>query len=290
MTRKLALAAFLVLLAATGAARGQTPPPNGLLLVAKPGLLDPNFRRTVVLVTQTDDASTVGVILNRPLREPLARFLPGEPGAANYKDRVFEGGPVLRRAVVALFRSETPPSAPAFHVLRGVWLTMHPQNIRELLADPSRRYRLYAGFSGWAPRQLESELARDGWFVLPADAETVFRANTESMWEELVQKATAPKPTTDGAGARMIAASAARDGGIRWQHASAPQTESPALGGALRPGIPGRRRKSGARFNAAERRARRSLHTPSSCRRRSLRRSIRTGRPEFRDRDLQASK
>lgn len=287
--RTLALAAFLVLLAATGAALGQPlPPPNGLLLVAKPGLLDPNFRRTVVLVTQTDDASTVGVILNRPLREPLARFLPDEPGVANYKDRVFEGGPVLRRALIALFRSETPPSAPAFHVLRGVWLTMHPQNIRELLADSSRRYRLYAGFSGWAPRQLESELARDGWFVLPADVETVFRRNTENMWEELVQKATAPRPTTDGGGAHTIAASAA--GNRMRSPASARQTESPALGGALRPGIPGRRRKSGALFNAAERRARRPLHTPPSSRRRSLRRSIRTGRPESRDRDLPTSK
>lgn len=210
MMRKLAFAACVALLAAISGALAQSlPPPNGLLLVAKPGLLDPNFRRTVVLVTQTDDASTVGVILNRPLREPLARFLPDETDAANYSDRVFEGGPVLRRAVVALFQSETLPSAPAFHVLRGVWLTMHPQNIRELLADPSRRYRLYAGFSGWAPRQLEGELARDGWFVLPADVETVFRRNTEGMWEELVRKASAPEPTTESGGEDAASASSA---------------------------------------------------------------------------------
>jgi putative transcriptional regulator len=284
MMRTFALAAFFALLAATEAASGQPlPPPNGLLLVAKPGLLDPNFRRTVVLVTQTEDASTVGVILNRPLREPLARFLPDEPGAANYRDRVFEGGPVLRRAVIALFQSETPPSAPAFHVLRGVWLTMHPQNIRELLADSSRRYRLYAGFSGWAPRQLESEFARDGWYVLRADVETLFRRNTDGMWEELVRKAATPAPTT-GVDAHTVAESVAENA-IR-RRASAPRTESPALGGALRPGIPGRRRKSGARFDAAERRARRPLHTPSCRRRRSLRRSIRTGRPESRNRDL----
>ncbi|MCX7962191.1 MAG: YqgE/AlgH family protein [Burkholderiales bacterium] len=190
------LAACVGLFAAVCAAQ-TLPPPNGLLLVAKPGLLDPNFRRTVVLVTQTEDASTVGVILNRPLREPITRFLPDEPAAANYKDRVFEGGPVMRRVVVALFESDTLPSAPAFHVLRGLWLTMHPRNIRELLADSGRRYRLFSGFSGWAPGQLESELARDGWYVLPADVETVFRRSTEGMWEELLRKAVAPRPSTD---------------------------------------------------------------------------------------------
>lgn len=280
----LALAAVLALLA--GAAPAQPLPlPNGVLLVAKPGLLDPNFRRTVVLVTQSEDASTVGIILNRPLRAPLARFLPDEPAAANYKDRVFEGGPVMRQAVIALFRADALPPAPAFHVLRGIWLTMHSQNIRALLADPSRRYRLYAGFAGWAPRQLESELARDGWFVLPADAETVFRRNTEGMWEELVRKATTPGPST-GLEAHAAAAPAA------WRRAQpdagTAEMESPAPGGALEPGIPGQRRKSGTRFDAAERRARRTLQTPPNCLRRCPRRSIRTGRPESRDRVLLA--
>jgi hypothetical protein len=71
---------------------------------------------------------------------------------------------------------------------------MHPLNIRALLADPSRTYRLYAGFSGWAPRQLESEIERNGWYLLPADAESVFRKDTATLWEELVRKATRPRP------------------------------------------------------------------------------------------------
>jgi putative transcriptional regulator len=205
----LAILPLLALFAAGGAGAQPLPPANGLLLLAKPGLLDPNFSRTVVLVTQTDDASTVGVILNRPLREPLARFLPEEPAAANYPGRVFFGGPVMRQAIVALFSSDTPPRAPAFHVLRGVWLTMHAENIRAVLADPDRRHRFFAGFSGWAPRQLESEFARDGWFVLRADPHTVFRSNTEGMWEELLRKATAPKPSAGGEVVALAAGSLA---------------------------------------------------------------------------------
>lgn len=171
----------LVLLAS--AAQIQAEPPNGVLLVAKPGLLDPNFRETVVLVTQTADASTVGVILNRPTAGKHDKT--GEP--------LSFGGPVMREVMVALFRSERAPEAAAFHVLKGIYLTMHPLNIEALLergagrAQP--RYRLFMGFAGWAPGQLERELARDDWFVLPASAELVFRANTSGMWEELVRKA-----------------------------------------------------------------------------------------------------
>lgn len=171
-------------------------PPTSLLLIAKPTLLDPNFTRTVVLVTQAEDASTVGVILNRPLQEKLQAFLPQDLSGENYKDRVFQGGPVMRRVIISVFRSATTPQAPAFPVLKGVYLTMHPVNIKALLADPASQYRIYAGFSGWAPNQLQSEFMRDGWYMLPADAETVFRKDTEGLWEELIRKASKPKPTT----------------------------------------------------------------------------------------------
>jgi putative transcriptional regulator len=157
-------------------------PPNGVLLVAKPGLRDPNFSQTVVLVTQAGDSSTVGVILNRPTsvrHEPT-----GEP--------VYSGGPVMPRTLVALFRSETVPPAPSFHVLQGTYLSMHPA-ILEGLKPP---YRLYAGFAGWMPGQLESEIARDGWYVLPASEELVFRRDTAGMWQELVDQASARRTRT----------------------------------------------------------------------------------------------
>lgn len=153
--------------------------PNGVLLVAKPGLADPNFRETVVLVTQTEDAHTVGVILNRPTEERM-------PGHA---EPLYAGGPVMPRVVVALFESERTPPASAFRILKRVWLTMHPDTLAALLERPPARLRLYSGFSGWAPRQLESELARDGWHVLPASEAVIFRKRTEGMWRELLEEA-----------------------------------------------------------------------------------------------------
>ena len=185
----LACLAVVAGLAAATASAQQPGPPNGLFLIAKPSLVDPNFARTVVLVTQAEDASTVGVIINRPTRVRLPELLPNESGTENYRDPVYFGGPVMRQTIVAVFRSQAAPAAAAFHVLKDIYLTMHPENIQKLLADPAARYRIYAGFSGWAPGQLQSEFMRDGWFVLTADEATVFRKSTEGLWEELVERA-----------------------------------------------------------------------------------------------------
>ena len=191
-----AAALLLALGVGVPAVAQQGLPANGLFLIAKPTLLDPNFARTVVLVTQAEDASTVGVIVNRPSTLKLSQFLSPEFQTQNYRDPIFVGGPVMRQAIVAVYHSDAVPEAPAFHVLKGVYLTMHADNLKRMLTTPGAQYRLYAGFSGWAPRQLESEFMRDGWYVLPADAETVFRKDTEGMWEEMIRRATRPKPTT----------------------------------------------------------------------------------------------
>jgi putative transcriptional regulator len=176
--RRLAAALLCCALAAAAAAQ-QHEPANAVLLVAKPELVDPNFRETVVLVTQTGDAHTVGVVLNRPTEQRME----------GHAEPLYAGGPVMGQTVVALFEAAEPPAASAFHVLERVYLSMHPDNLADLLARPPARMRLYSGFAGWAPGQLESELARDGWYVLPAREAVIFRKSTEGMWRELLEEA-----------------------------------------------------------------------------------------------------
>src|SRR5579859_1221104 len=171
-----------LLLAAVVLTAHADPLPS-LLLVAKPGLLDPNFRETVVLVTRTPDAQTVGVILNRPIGLKLSE-LSHSPAAASYKAPLFFGGPVMGRTLVGVFHSSTPPPAPAFEVAKDVYLSMHPGNIEPLIAGNHPEFRLYAGFAGWAPGQLENELERDGWYMLPMREDVLFRANTDGLWRE----------------------------------------------------------------------------------------------------------
>ena len=181
MSGILRAAALALLVAAVPAAAQQDEPANGVLLVARPGMADERFARSVVLVTQLEDGQTLGVVLNKPAP---ARH-EGQP--------LWFGGPVLPRSVLALFAAGQPPPAPAFHVLKNVYLTMHPQTVERLLAGDGGRYRLYAGFSAWMPRQLEAELERDAWYVLPAEEALLFREDMDGLWEELVARASGPR-------------------------------------------------------------------------------------------------
>ncbi|MEA3192931.1 MAG: putative transcriptional regulator [Betaproteobacteria bacterium] len=171
-------AALLFLLAASAGAQ-RAEPPNGVLLIAKPTLTDPNFRETVVLVTQTPDASTVGIILNRPTTRRSEKS--GEP--------FYSGGPVMPEVTLALFRADRAPAAAAFQVTPGVYLSMHPVNIDALPSAPGQRLRFFTGFSGWAPGQLQRELRLDAWFVMPVTEEILFRAETRGLWKELLDRA-----------------------------------------------------------------------------------------------------
>lgn len=170
--------AALLLLLAFPAMAQRAEAPNGVLLVAKPSLVDPNFRETVVLVTQAPDGSTVGVVLNRPT----------ETRSEKSREPVYAGGPVMRQVMLALFSADRPPSAPAFQVTPGVYLSMHPANL-DALPRPGQRVRFFTGFSGWAPGQLRRELELDAWFVQPVTEELLFRADTRGLWKELIEKA-----------------------------------------------------------------------------------------------------
>src|SRR5262245_16121363 len=181
------LAAALGLLAAAAAAQDA---PNGVLLVARPELADPNFRETVVLVTRHPGGGAVGVILNRPTPLRVNQLLPEHQAFRERADRIFSGGPVSPRNVVAVFRAKERPEA-ALRVLPDVYLTLDGVVLDELLRRPDapRELRVYAGYAGWAPGQLEAEIARDDWYVLEPDADTIFRADPATLWRDLMRRA-----------------------------------------------------------------------------------------------------
>jgi putative transcriptional regulator len=191
MSGRIALLAAGLWLLATVTAAQDTP--NGVVLVAKPELVDPNFRETVVLVTRHPGGGAVGVILNRPTRILASQLLPEHEGLRGRTDRLFAGGPVAPRSVVAVFRSGERPAA-ALRVLVDVYLSLDGVFLDGLLRRPDapRELRLYAGYAGWAPGQLEAEIARDDWYVLEVDHSTIFRADPATLWRELHQRASSP--------------------------------------------------------------------------------------------------
>ena len=169
---------------------------NAVFLVANPGLQDPNFRETVVLVTHPREGGPWGVIINRPLDHRLSEVFTEYETLKNRKDVLFFGGPVAREGLVFLVRSSKPPPR-AVPVLRDVYFISDIDWIDGLLQrlEPTRGLRVYSGYSGWAPGQLQREIARGGWHLLPADAETVFETDPARIWPELIKRA-ATKQTT----------------------------------------------------------------------------------------------
>jgi len=173
---------------AHGAALAQAP--DAGLLVAKPHLVDPNFREAVVLVAGTTDGAAVGVIINRPTRQSLADILPGSPALARFTEPLYFGGPVTAGGLFAVFRAAEPPGE-AVRVADDLWIALDPATIERLVRAPPAKLRFFVGYSGWSPGQLQAELASGAWWTLPVDPEHAFRADPSDLWEELANRARA---------------------------------------------------------------------------------------------------
>jgi putative transcriptional regulator len=190
--RSMSLRLLLLLVALLGpspdASAQSRSNPNGLFLVASPALADPNFRRSVVLVTQAPDGGTVGFIINRPGSRSLAQILPENDVLKRFTEPLYLGGPVEAAGLFAVFRARENPQG-ALRVLDDVSFAMDPAVVEAVLHAPPERVRFFNGYSGWAPGQLAAELERGGWYLLNADADIVFRKNLDTLWEELIRRA-----------------------------------------------------------------------------------------------------
>ena len=162
---------------------------NSIFLVARRGMPDPNFRETVVLVTKPRVGGPFGVIINRPLEQRLSEIFTEFETLKNRKDVIYFGGPIKPDGLVFLVRArERPPRGMS--VLKGIYFTGDTEMIEKLLKrkNPTEGLRVFAGYSGWGPDQLQVEIARGDWHILPASAETVFQSDLSKVWEELVKR------------------------------------------------------------------------------------------------------
>lgn len=158
---------------------------RGHLLIAGAGLWDPNFRRSVVLVGHHDEDGAVGVVLNRVTEvavnvavPPLAELV--EPG-----ERLFIGGPVQPRSAVVVADFEDPERAD---VLALGTIGFLPEEVGPDQVGGIRRARVFAGYAGWGPGQLEAELEEDSWIVEPAREDDVFTPEPEHLWGGVLKR------------------------------------------------------------------------------------------------------
>jgi putative transcriptional regulator len=156
------------------------------LLVASPQLADPNFARTVVLITEHNDDGAMGVVLNRPAATSVADAAPELEALVPPGDDVYVGGPVQPSSVIVLAEFEEPVdnSVPVFGQVGFVGAGADPTQ----LAAAVGRARVFAGFAGWSTGQLETELERDDWFLEPARPDDVFTPAPEELWSDVLER------------------------------------------------------------------------------------------------------
>lgn len=161
---------------------------TGRLLVATPALADPNFDRAVVLLLDHDQEGSLGVILNRPTPVEVGDILEPWAGLSGAPDVVFQGGPVSLDSalgVAVIPGDEGPLGWRRVHGAIGlVDLEAPPQ----LLAAALGSLRIFAGYAGWGPGQLESELDEGAWYVVDSEPGDVASPHPEKLWRAVLRR------------------------------------------------------------------------------------------------------
>jgi putative transcriptional regulator len=159
---------------------------EGQLLVASPAMSDPNFARTVVAIANHDEDGALGIVLNRPSETEVVEAVPELDGVVDPDEVVFVGGPVQPASIVVLAEFDDPAEA-AYLVVDAVGLVSDRTGLDRLGLATARR-RVYAGYTGWGPGQLEAELEREDWIIEPAQAGDVFDGEPGELWGRVLQR------------------------------------------------------------------------------------------------------
>ena len=167
---------------------------RGCFLVAGCKLRDPNFFKTAVLMIEHGEDGAMGLVVNRPSSITVSNALAGQLDLPQVDDFVFVGGPVEPAALIILHSSgELDPDEEA--VVPGLYVASSAEVFERIVeninngGDPDElQYRIFSGCAGWAPGQLEGELARGDWFVVPASSGLVFNDDPYSVWDSLLME------------------------------------------------------------------------------------------------------
>ncbi len=161
-------------------------PAKGKFLVADRNLIDPNFSKTVILLTDYHQYGATGLIINRPTKLKLSKAFPEMEKLRHRTDTLYFGGPVAKGHIHLLIRSEDQPEGSR-RVFDNIFVSSSLAVLQKMIDNEAggATFRVYAGYAGWAAGQLDRELSRGDWHVLRADARTIFDKPSSEIWPEL---------------------------------------------------------------------------------------------------------
>ena len=142
------------------------------------------FAQTVILLLSYDDAGAAGLVVNRPTDVKASELFSGESPLSAYDGTIYWGGPVQMDTLLALSNTDRPPDG-AEKILDSVYVVPFSEDV---IAAPG--VRLFIGYTGWAAGQLDSELARGSWQLVPASGDGVFSKDPAGLWKRLLPRET----------------------------------------------------------------------------------------------------
>jgi putative transcriptional regulator len=163
-------------------------------LVAAPSLLDPNFKRSVVLLVDHSPKASIGFVVNRPMNVPMERMLERigvsarvqeSADARNGQASVLAGGPVGPQTGWVLFERDAsiPVSEEVVRVSEEVAVSASRELLETLVArQGERRMLLVLGYAGWGPGQLDAEIVQGAWIPVDFDPRIVFDTPHSERW------------------------------------------------------------------------------------------------------------
>ncbi len=160
----------------------------GRLLVSSPSMTDLNFDRSVVFMLEHADEGALGVVINRPSPIGLEEAVPQWAPLAVDPPVVFIGGPVGRGSVIVLAEAGTDRETEEFTPVLGALGVLDVAKDPGDVLTPIHRIRLFTGYSGWGPGQLDGELRSGAWFVVDADPADPLSTAPEGLWTEVLNR------------------------------------------------------------------------------------------------------
>ncbi len=161
----------------------------GKILVTPHDAPDPLFAESVIVLVQYSGTGALGLMINKRTTVPIARALEGVAGASKHSDPVFVGGPVQLDTLFALARAAVRPDGAA-EVFGNIHFISTKAAIEKALAGPANPggLRVYAGYCGWGPHQLENEMRLGGWYIFDRSEDLTFDPDPATLWARLEKK------------------------------------------------------------------------------------------------------
>lgn len=225
MLRSLAL--VLTVLSSTGvyaqaASDDPDPQTEPVILVATEALSDPVYARSVLVAKPIGGHMHVGVILNKQTDKTLSSLFPEHPPSKEVRENVFFGGPMSHTSVTALTHLAQPVGDGVLALSKDLYFVMHVNKIDALIEKTPNDARYFIGNVIWKPGELDDELERGLWDVIPLSSDLALRKDIGGMWTELHDTSGLVHASLDARHATALQRGALRPAHARWSASRTP--------------------------------------------------------------------